>query len=496
MLVVAAASLAACSSSSHSPTATTSTPGSAAVTASPAALQRFYTQRLTWQSCAKGFQCTTLTVPLDYSHPAGRTLHIAVVRQPSTGSHDGSLIINPGGPGASGVTFEEGAASAFSQLTDHYDLVSFDPRGVGQSDPIRCLSSAQLDTFINTNPVPQDAAEHAEIVAQAKLFANDCFARNGSYLEHVGTIDQARDMDVLRAALGDAKLTYYGASYGTYLGAKYAQLFPTHIRAMVLDGALNPDEPATQENLVQAEGFQTDLGDFVAACVQSGSCPLGSTNADAQSAIEALKASITAQPLNVDGRQLGAGEFFEGLAAGLYSPNDWPLLWAALGDAKNGDGTNLLEVFADSLTERNQNGSYTNLIESNLAINCIDRPSPTSVGVYDQKASAFARLAPDFGAAIEYGSLPCAFWRVPPVEPVHEVTAPGAPPILVIGTTRDPATPYVWAKALAAQLSSGVLLTFVGDGHTAYLRHNPCVDAVVKTYIDDLTPPKPATTCT
>jgi pimeloyl-ACP methyl ester carboxylesterase len=435
-----------------------------------------------------------LTVPLDYSHPSGRTLHIAVIRQPSSGAHEGSLIINPGGPGVSGVTFEAEAASAFSQLTDHYDLVSFDPRGVGHSDPIRCLTPAQLDTFVNTNPVPTNVAQHAELVAQAKLFANACFARNGSYLEHVGTIDQARDMDVLRAALGDAKLTYYGGSYGTYLGAKYAQLFPTHIRAMVLDGALNPDEPVTEENLVQAEGFETDLNDFLAACANSGSCPLGSTAAGALAGLHALEASITASPLTVNGRELGAGEFFEGLASGLYSPEDWPQLWGALGSVKNGDGSALLQ-FADSLTERNTDGTYTNLIESNMAINCVDRPAPKSVAGYDHNAEAFAKVAPDFGAAIEYGSLPCAFWRVPPVESVHPVTAPGAPPILVIGTTRDPATPYVWAQALAKQLSSGVLLTYVGDGHTAYLRHDSCVDSVVKGYIDDLTTPKAGTTC-
>jgi pimeloyl-ACP methyl ester carboxylesterase len=469
-----------------------STPAPAAT--APAALRRFYTQRLSWHSCNGSFQCTSLLVPLDYSHPHGRTLHIAVIRQSSAGTHEGSLIINPGGPGASGVTFETEAASAFSQLTEHYDLVSFDPRGVGQSDPVRCLSPAQLDAYVNTDPVPADAAQHARLVAEAKLFANACYARNGNYLEHVGTIDQARDMDVLRAALGDAKLTYYGASYGTYLGAQYAQLFPTHIRAMVLDGALDPDEPSTQENLVQAEGFQTDLHDFLAACVASGSCPLGSSQADAQAAVESLKAAVTAHPIAVGSRELDAGEFFNGLAAGLYSPEDWQQLWTALANARNGDGTELLE-FADSLTERNSNGTYTNLIESNMAINCIDRPSPRSVGVYDRDAAAFARVAPDFGAAIEYGALPCAFWRVPPVEKVQPVSAPGAPPILVIGTTRDPATPYVWAQALAKQLSSAVLLTYVGDGHTAYIRHDACVDSVVRSYVVDLQPPKPGTRC-
>jgi pimeloyl-ACP methyl ester carboxylesterase len=487
--VVLLAALAGCSGAASTPVTAPPNPSGA-----PSGLERFYDQHLAWKSCHGKFQCSSLLVPLDYSKPTGQTLHIAVIKQSSSGSHLGSLVINPGGPGASGVQFEAEAAPAFSQLTDHYDLVSFDPRGVGQSEPVRCLSSAQLDTFINTDPVPATPAEHAALVSQAKLFADSCFAKNGSYLEHIATIDQARDMDVLRAALGDAKLTYYGASYGTYLGAKYAQLFPTHIRAMVLDGALNPDESVTQNNLVQAEGFQTDLDDMLAACAKSGSCPLGSTAEAAHAALESLKARVTATPESVNGRELGAGEFFEGLADGLYSTSEWPQLWAALGQAITGNGAGML-AFADNLTERSANGSYSNLIESNTAINCIDRPSPTSVATYDADAKAFALKAPDFGAAIEYGSLPCAFWKVPPVEQLHPVNAVGAPPILVIGTTRDPATPYVWAQALAKQLTSGVLLTHDGDGHTAYLDQDPCVDAAVKTYVDDLQPPKVGTTC-
>jgi pimeloyl-ACP methyl ester carboxylesterase len=491
--VVLLAVLTGCSGSSN-PSSPPAGAGTASPAAAPPSLQRFYDQKLDWTTCDKTFQCSSMLVPLDYAKPNGTTIHIAVIKQPSSGSHAGSLIINPGGPGASGVQFEAQAASAFSQLTDHYDLVSFDPRGVGQSAPVRCLSSPQLDTFIDTNPVPSTPAAHATLVAQAKSFADACFAKNGSYLEDIGTINQARDMDVLRAALGDAKLTYYGASYGTYLGALYAQLFPTHIRAMVLDGALNPDESSTANNLIQAEGFQTDLDDMLAACVSSGKCPLGSTDAAAHAALETLKARITATPESVNGRELGAGEFFEGLASGLYSTSEWQELWTALGQAMTGNGAGVL-AFADNLTERGADGSYSNLIESNTAINCVDRPSPTSIATYDADAKAFAAKAPDFGAAIEYGSLPCAFWKVPPVGPVRPVNAVGAPPIVVIGTTRDPATPYVWAQALAKQLHSGVLLTHDGDGHTAYLDRDPCVDAAVKTYVDNLTPPKPGTTC-
>jgi pimeloyl-ACP methyl ester carboxylesterase len=474
---------------SSSPSATAS-----ALKSRPATLAAFDRQRLTWRSCHDGLQCTTLLVPLDYTKPAGRRLHIAVIRERASGTSQGSLIVNPGGPGASGVDFVVQAASVFNQLTTHFDLVSFDPRGVGASDPIRCLTSAQLDAYVNLVPNPTTPAQRRADIQASRHFADACYRKNGSYLEHVGTKDQARDMDILRAALGDAKLTYYGASYGTYLGAKYAELYPTHIRAMVLDGALNPAESSTAANRVQATGFETDLRDFLAFCVRSGHCPFGSTSAAATQGLDRMIARVTAHPLRVGSRIVGAGELFEGLAAGLYSTNDWPQLQSVLGAAQSGNGSGVL-IFADSLTGRNADGTYNNLIESNMAINCIDRPSPRSVSVYERDAVKFARVAPHFGAAIEYGSLPCAFWRVPPVEPAHAVSAPGAPPILVIGTTRDPATPFVWAKALASQLSSGVLLTHDGDGHTAYIDHNPCVDAVVANYVFNLKPPKPGTVC-
>jgi pimeloyl-ACP methyl ester carboxylesterase len=379
-------------------------------------------------------------------------------------------------------------------VTNHFDLVSFDPRGVGQSRPIRCMSFGQLDAYLAVDPVPDTAAEHEQLVRSSRQFAEDCYHRNGGYLEHVGTIDAARDMDVLRAALGDAKLTYYGASYGTYLGAKYAQLFPTRIRAMVLDGALDPSESAEDSNRVQATGFETDLHDFLANCVASGSCPLGSTQQSATAGLDRLIQRVDNQPEQVGDRQLGAGEFFLGLASGLYSPSEWSDLRIALGNAENGQGRDML-LFADALTGRNPDGSFNNLVESNTAINCIDRPSPRSVASYDRDAHAFAQAAPHFGTAIAYGSLPCAFWPVPPVESAHAVHAPGAPPIVVIGTTRDPATPYVWAQALARQLSSGILVTFNGDGHTAYDRGDRCILGVVNSYLDRLVVPSAGVRC-
>ncbi|HWB66016.1 MAG TPA: alpha/beta hydrolase [Mycobacteriales bacterium] len=473
-----------------SPTAAGSAPRAAAA----AGLGRFYRQRLQWHGCDGQFQCSSLTVPVDYRHPRGHTIRLAVIRKPATDGAQRALVVNPGGPGASGVSFVEEDSSIFSRLASHDDLVSFDPRGVGRSHPIRCVSAGWLDRYIDQPPVPRTRAQRAQTVALARHLANACYRRNGRFLAHVATVDEARDMDVLRAALGEPKLTYYGASYGTYLGARYAGLFPGRVRAMVLDGALDPAASSTEANLAQARGFNADLRDFLSSCVASGSCPLGSSVAAATAGVSRLLAQLTAHPLSVGDRQLGPGEFFEGLAAGMYAPTSWPSLRLALAAVRAGNGRGLL-AFSDALTERHPDGSYSNLLEANVAINCVDRPSPRRVSTYAARARQFARQAPLFGAAIEWGALPCAFWRVPAVAAPRPVHAAGTPPILVIGTTRDPATPYVWAKALARELANGVLLTYDGDGHTAYLRGNTCVDGAVDSYLDDLQVPKPGTRC-
>jgi len=458
-------------------------------------LQRFYDQKLAWHSCGGGFSCSSLLVPVDYQKPNAGTLRIAVIRKKATGSHRGSLLLNPGGPGGSGVQFLRDAAFAYSSVNNHFDLVSFDPRGVGESRPIRCLSSSQLDTIFAADPVPATPAARARLISLSKQFADACWQRNGDYLAHVGTLDSARDMDVLRAALGDKKLTYYGASYGTFLGAKYAQLFPTHIRALVLDGAVNPAENTVAGDIEQSRGFETDLDDFLAWCVKQGSCPLGSSQSAASAGLDQLTAQVRAHPESVGGRSLGAGEFFIGLASGFYSTSEWESLRQALADAKNGHGAGMLAL-ADQLTERQHNGSYTNLMESNMAINCIDRDSPRSVAGFDAAAAQAQKASPHFGKDILYSSLPCAFWHVPPVERAHPVSAPGAPPIMVVGTTHDPATPYADAQALAAQLGpAGRLLTLNGDGHTAYLRGDPCITSYVNSYLETARAPQGSPRC-
>lgn len=422
-------------------------------------------------------------MPLDYTRPDAATMNVAVIRARASGSHRGSLIVNPGGPGASGVGFVRNAVSAYDGPMAHFDLVGFDPRGVGDSKPIRCLTSAQLDSYFHLDLDPQTAAGRTQLVDLSRGFADACWRRNGSYLAHVGTIDAARDMDVLRAALGDHRLTYYGASYGTYLGAKYAQLFPTHIRAMVLDGAVNPAQNTVATDIEQSRGFETNLTDFVAWCVRHGSCPLGTSRTAAMNGLAALETKLRRHPERVGSRTLGIGEFWAGLADGFYDTSFWPDLRTGLARAQQGNGATMLAFF-DDLVERNRNGSYTNLMESNMAINCVDRESPTSIGGFDAARQQALQASPHFGVEILYSSLPCAYWHVPPVERAHPVAAPQAAPIMVIGTTHDPATPYADAVALAHQLGPpAVLVTLNGDGHTAYLRGDSCILRLVDPYL-------------
>jgi pimeloyl-ACP methyl ester carboxylesterase len=458
-------------------------------------LQRFYTQKLAWKSCAGGFQCADLTVPLDYSQPAGPTIKLSVVRERTTARNRiGSVVLNPGGPGGSGVQYAEAAAPLIGeQLGGRFDVVSFDPRGVGQSAPIRCLSSKQLDTWIGYEASPDDPTQVAKQDELAKQFAAGCAANAGALLAHVSTVDTARDLDVLRAALADPKLTYIGASYGTFLGAIYAQLFPANVRALVLDGALDPSSSAAELNQVQAHGFEVALASYIATCVKSSSCPLGSSPTAAEPKLDGWLAKLVAKPLTLRGRVLTYSLAVQGVAAALYSPTSWPDLSDALTAAFKDDPSGLLAL-SDEIDGRQPDGSYDNLVESNSAINCVDRPGlgPT-IADYARAAAAGAADGPTFGVLLDWGNVVCADWPVPPELSPGPVNPAGAPPILVVGTLRDPATPYRWAQALAKQLN-GPLLTFDGDGHTAFLR-SACVDAAVKSYLVSLTTPPAGEVC-
>jgi pimeloyl-ACP methyl ester carboxylesterase len=469
----------------------------------PATLAQYYAQHLSWQSCDNGFQCARLLVPFDYAHPAGKRFSLPVVKLAASdpGRRVGALVINPGGPGGSGVSYALGARGEFpAALRARFDIVGFDPRGVAGSQPaLACMTGPQLDAFLATDDMPSGAAQLAQIVTVSRQYAARCEQNSGALLPYVGTENAARDMDVLRAALGQAKLTYLGKSYGTYLGAWYAQLFPHRVRALVLDGAFDPDTPALQDDMIQAQGFQVALQAFTTSCLAAAGCPLGAQGSSVEAAegkLQALIVRANSHPLtsHLGNRQVADGAMLlNGVASALYSRAFWPDLKTGLAGAVQGDGSVLLQL-ADLLLERNPNGTYANLADADTAISCLDRPVPRSLAPWQAAARQAAQAAPLFGAPIVWGSLTCAYWPVKSY-PLPVIRATGAPPILVVGTLRDPATPYRWAQALSSDLSSGVLLGWNGDGHTAYGEGSSCVDTIVNDYFVSLKVPRSAMVC-
>ncbi|MET8158276.1 alpha/beta hydrolase [Sphaerisporangium sp. NPDC005289] len=478
----------------------TSTGGDAAKAPS-AALAPYYGQKIAWTDCKNGFQCGKLEVPLDYAAPSGDRIAISVIRLPATGKQRiGSVILNPGGPGGSGIEYARAAKTVLTPaILARFDTVGFDPRGVGESAPVHCLSGPQLDKFIGLDGTPDDSAEVKELAKGAKDFAEGCQAKSAKLLPHVGTADAARDMDVLRAVLGDQGMTYLGKSYGTYLGTVYADLFPKKVRALVLDGAIDPAlAPVPTVNAAQARGFEVAFRSFLADCFNQTTCPFSPKNTDAALAqLTTLLKSTDEHPLRNntgDGRKIDESWTTLGIVTALYDKRSWPVLRTALAQAFRGDGTTLLRL-ADILVDRHQDGSYSNQTEANMAVNCIDHPYPRDTAAYEDAARAAQKESPHFGAYVMWGSLPCEYWPAKPIGTDKPLKAAGSPPILVVGTQRDPATPYEWAKALASQLSSGVLLSYDGDGHTAYRTGSSCIDAAVDRYLLSLTTPKTGTLC-
>jgi len=462
----------------------------------PATLATFYSQKISWTSCSGGLQCGHLSVPLDYENPVGPTISLALVRhRTGSGNRIGSVVLNPGGPGGSGVQFLKSAWHAYDQLLQgRFDVVSFDPRGVGDSDPIRCVPSKLEDQYVSYDVDPKSSAEVARQKQLNDEFAAGCERMSARLLPHVGTPDTARDLDVLRAALGDDKLTYIGESYGTFLGAIYAELFPTKIRAFVLDGVVDPTLDDVSEARGQAVGFETELRAFIASCVSRSGCALGSSSSDAESKLDSWLDTLTTAPLQGDGRELTKMLAVAGVAAALYSPQSWNALNSALSKGMKGNPSGMF-VLADELTGRRSDGSYSNELEANVAINCADR----GTSLPSMSAAALSALAgksdgPTFGEILGWGDSTCIGWPVAGELSPGPVHAAGAPPIVLVGNTRDPATPLAWAQSLAKQLDSGVLVTWDGDGHTADLR-SACVDGIVRAYVVSLKVPADGRTC-
>ncbi|WP_405842638.1 alpha/beta hydrolase [Streptomyces sp. NBC_01518] len=498
-LLAVAALLVSTACSSGSSTPATSPAADVALAplprATPSTLTSYYGQKLSWHTCGvPGFECATMKAPLDYAKPGAGDIRLAVARKKATGKGKplGSLMVNPGGPGGSAVGYlQQYAGIGYpAEVRARYDMVAMDPRGVARSEPVECLGGRAMDTFTQTDTTPDDQRETTELVAEYKKFAEGCGAHSPDVLRHVSTIEAARDMDILRAVLGDRKLTYVGASYGTFLGATYAGLFPDRVGRVVLDGAMDPSLPARRMNLDQTAGFETAFQSFAKDCVRQTDCPLGgkgTTPAKVGGHLKAFFKKLDAHPIptgDADGRKLGEALATTGVIAAMYDEAAWPQLREALTSAmKENDGAGLL-VLSDSYYERDADGRYSNLMFANAAVNCLDLPAAFSTTDQVEKAlPAFEKASPVFGDGLAWASLNCAYWPVKATGEPHRIEAKGAAPIVVVGTTRDPATPYRWAQALAHQLSSGRLLTYVGDGHTAYGRGSACVDSAVDAYL-------------
>jgi pimeloyl-ACP methyl ester carboxylesterase len=453
---------------------------------------------ITWTDCGGGFQCGTVPVPLDYSHPEAGTIAIALDRKLATdpANRISSLLINPGGPGDSGVQFLRDDLSALTDLNQRFDLIGFDPRGVGLSSPVICLDDAQKDFFNELDAVLDDPQEEQAAIQASKDFAAGCMRRNAKILPFLDTTNAAKDMDLIRAAIGDAKLTYLGYSYGTFLGQMYAHLFPTHVRALVFDGVVDPSVSASDQLLAQLNGFQHNYEAFLADCIsrKAGATPCAyAQSGDPATKLNALLQRLDTHPMVVGTRTLTRGLALTGVIFGLYYQSVWQYLDLGLTSADKGDGR-ILVALADQLNQRNSNGTYTNLIDALEAVDCLDNPVPTNITYYDQLGPTFAKISPLLGPAMQYNGLICAYWPVKPTRVPGPLTADGAPPILVVGGTNDPVTPYAWAQSVNQQLAGSVLLTRSGNGHTS--GDDPCASAAENAYLINLTLPAAGTVCT
>ncbi|GAB3384606.1 alpha/beta hydrolase [Humibacter soli] len=490
IVVVLCATLSGCFSTSRLPS--TSTPHPDKVSA---ALAPFYEQHIEWSNCGS-FQCADIKAPLNWDDPSAGSVKLALIRHYATGKRLGSLLVNPGGPGGSGVDFVRDSLNyaVDKNLQEHYDIVGFDPRGVGLSTAVKCYDPKQMDDYLfGITPGTRGSDQWiAASTREAASFAAACKQNTGALLGKVGTTSAAKDLDLMRAVLGDAKLNYLGYSYGTLLGATYAGLYPKNVGRMVLDGALDPSSTNFDVNLGQAKGFEQELRAYVTDCLTRKGCPFSGSVDDALGTISKILSTLDASPIrNSDGRELGADTMVTAIIYPLYDSTAWSALDKLFDDVMAGSAR-VAFILADAYYDRSSDGTYSdNSTEAFTAINCLDYSVDADPASMRAQAAELVKAAPVIGPYMSYGDIGCAQWPYSPTRTEAPIHAAGAPPILVVGTTGDPATPYPWAKSLASQLDSGHLITYHGHGHTAYNKSNSCVnDAVDGFFVNGTVPAK------
>lgn len=486
-------------SASEPPTATDSA-SPEVTTSTPAELAEFYDQRVRWSNCDGDFDCTTVKVPLDYANPSAGTIGLDVVRLKAK-DPKGSLLLNPGGPGGSGVEYARAARVVLTEkLVNSYDIIGFDPRGVVNSDPVDCVDDSLLDEYFAADVTPDDATEVAELATESKEVGQGCLTRSPDLAPYIDTESAARDMDIIRAVVGDEKLNYLGKSYGTYLGATYAELFPERVGRMVLDGVLPSSLNSDELTFGQAKAFDMVFRRFVADCLTQDDCPLSGDVDAGVAQVQQFLAGLDANPLpGMGDRVLTQGMATNAILNYLYAPPiDWEVLRYGLDVAFQGDGSVLMEILDDRLDRKVDGGYANNSNEAFLAVACLDRPSSGGIEHAAELAKEWAKDAPVFGPSMAWTNVVCSDW---PVKPANGDTAgtvihaSGAAPILVVSTKYDPATPYEWGVQVADELDSATLLTYDGDGHTAYTSGSSCIDDAVDAYYLNGTMPAEGTVC-
>lgn len=468
-----------------------------------AGYEKFTQQEPEWRDCADEFECTRVGAPLDWTDPESDIIELAVVRHPAVGEKLGTLFVNPGGPGSGGVDYVRGnlAGAVSRELIEHFDVVGWDPRGVGQSSAVYCYTDEELDDRLFGDPSEYDdlevgsAAWIAEAERESREFGEACLEGTGPLLGHVDTRSTVRDLDLLREVLDEDTLTYLGYSYGTFIGTMYADMFPERAGRLVLDGAIAPDVTMHEVVLMQQRGFEQSLRSYVAWCLTGDDCPFAGTVDGAMGEIADILDTLDEQPIQAsDSRWVSVDTAITALVMALYSEQSWPMLSTLFSELAAGE-TNMAQYLADFYYGR-ENGTYLdNSTVAFSAINCLDYPRGATVAEMRTQAAEIAAAAPVLGKYSGYGDLGCSEWPFPGFDDRGPMPAEGADPILVIGTTGDPATPYAWSERLAAQLDSGVLVTYNGEGHTAYNGGSQCVNRTVDEFFVSGTVPQADPRC-